>query len=279
MGAADPGGRPVYYAAIPTRSFAMVRTLLACSAIALAFTAHADVTIKTTSTGKGFGISGSTTGTTYIKGLKMRTDTTAGSKNLSTIFDVDAQKMYILDAEDKEAKVWDMAAFASELSATVSPEGTQASMTPNGQTRTISGQNTEGYDINIVVPTKVAGMDMIIRLTGTTWIAKQVPGGADYAGFYQGAADKGWIFSDPRAAQGAPGQARAMAQMYTEFARTGGVPYETVMDIKPEGGGAMGGIMAKVGGMQTTTTTDSVDTAPLADDLFQVPADYKIKQQ
>ena len=107
----------------------MVRTLLACSAIALAFTAHADVTIKTTSTGKGFGISGSTTGTTYIKGLKMRTDTTAGNKNLSTIFDVDAQKMYILDVEDKEAKVWDMAAFASELSATVSPEGTQASMT------------------------------------------------------------------------------------------------------------------------------------------------------
>jgi hypothetical protein len=38
-------------------------------------------------------------------------------------------------------------------------------------------------------------------------------------------------------------------------------------------------MMAKVGGMQTTTTTDSVDTAPLADDLFQVPADYKIKQQ
>jgi len=258
----------------------MTRTTLATALmLALGSAAHADVTIKTTSTGKGFGISGSTTSTTYIKGLKMRADTTAGNKHLSTIFDVDAQKMYILDVEDKEAKVWDMAAFASQLSASVSPEGTQASMTPNGQTKTVSGQNTEGYDINIVVPTKVAGMDMIIRLTGTTWIAKAVPGSADYSGFYQGAADKGWIFSDPRAAEGAPGQARAMAQMYTEFARTGGIPYETLMDIKPEGGGAMGGLMAKVGGMQTTTTTDSVETAPLADDLFQVPADYKIKQQ
>ncbi len=258
----------------------MTRRMLAAT-LALIFcsSAHADVTIKTTSTGKGFGISGSTTSTTYIKGLKMRGDTTAGKKNLSTIFDVDAQKMYILDVEDKEAKVWDMAAFASKLSATVSPEGMQASMTPNGQTKTVSGQNTEGYDINIVVPTVVAGMEMTIRLTGTTWIAKGAPGSADYSGFYQGAAEKGWIFSDPRAAEGAPGQARAMAQMYTEFARTGGIPYETLMDVKPEGGGAMGGLMAKVGGMQTTTTTDSVDTGPLADDLFRVPADYKIKQQ
>lgn len=258
----------------------MTRRMLAIAlALVLCSAAHADVTIKSTSTGKGFGISGSTTSTTYIKGLKMRADTTAGKKNLTTIFDVDAQKMYILDAEDKEAKAWDMAAFASQLSATVSPEGTQASLTPNGQTKTISGQNTEGYDINIAVPTTVAGMEMTIRLTGTTWIAKGAPGGADYSGFYQGAADKGWIFADPRAAQGAPGQAKAMAQMYTEFAKIGGIPYETEMNIKPEGGGAMGGLMAKVGGMQTTTTTDSVETGPLADDVFQVPADYKIKQQ
>ena len=255
------------------------RSLVAALALVLCSAAHADVTIKTTATGKGFGISGSTKSTTYIKGLRMRTDTTAGNKNLATIFDVDAQKMYVLDVDDKEAKVWDMAAFASELSTTIAPEGMQASMKPNGQSKAISGQNTDGYDIEIVVPTTVGGMAMTMHLTGTTWIAKGAPGGADYSAFYQGAADKGWIFSDPRQAQGAPGQAKAMAQMYSEFAKTGGIPYETLMDIKPEGGGAMGGLMAKVGGMQTTTTTDSVETGPLADDLFQVPADYKIKQQ
>ena len=258
----------------------MIRmSLIACATVAIAFPALADVTIKATATGKGFGISGSTPSTTYIKGLKMRSDATAGKKSISTIFDVDAQKMYILNVEDKEAQVWDMAAFASQLSSTVSAEGMQASMKPNGQARTIAGQNTDGYDIEIVVPATVAGMQMTMRLTGTSWIAKGAPGGAEYSAFYQGAAEKGWIFSDPRAAQGAPGQAKAMAQMYTEFAKTGGIPYETVMNIKPEGGGAMGGLMAKVGGMQTTTTTDSVEVGPLADDLFQVPADYKVKQQ
>jgi hypothetical protein len=222
----------------------MNRILIAACAAALAFAAGADVTLKTTSTGKGFGISGSTTSTTYIKGLKMRTDATAGKKNISTIFDVDAQKMYVLDAKDKEAQAWDMAAFASQLSSTVSAEGMQASMKPNGQAKTIGGQNTDGYDIDIVVPTNVGGMQMTIHMTGTSWIAKGAPGSAEYAAFYQGAAEKGWIFSDPRAAQGSPGQAKAMAQMYTEFARIGGLPYETVMNIKPEGGGAMGGLMA-----------------------------------
>lgn len=257
----------------------MTRATLACSAVLLAFAAQADVTLKTTATGKGFGISGSTATTTYIKGLKMRSDTTGGKKQLSTIFDVDAQKMYILDVEDKKAKVWDMAAFATQLSSHVAPEGMKASMKANGQTKTVSGQNTDGYDIEIVVPTTVGGMEMTMHLNGTTWIAKGAPGSADYAAFYQGAADKGWIFSDPRAAEGSPGQAKAMAQMYTEFAKIGGLPLETVMNIKPEGGGAMGGLMAKVGGMQTTTTTDSVETGALADDLFQVPADYKVEQQ
>src|SRR5687768_5355837 len=248
--------------AFPTGSPVMTRLLLvACASVAITFAAYADVTIKATATGKGFGISGSTASTTYIKGLKMRSDATAGKKNISTIFDVDAQKMYILNVDDKEAQVWDMAAFSSKLSSTVSADGMQASMKPNGQTRT------------------VAGKKMTMRLTGTSWIAKGAPGGADYSAFYQGAAEKGWIFSDPRAAEGSPGQAKAMAQMYTEFAKTGGIPYETVMNIKPEGGGAMGGLMAKVGGMQTTTTTDSVEVGPLADDLFQVPADYKVKQQ
>ena len=258
----------------------MNRTMLAAfSAAAFALSAQADVTMKTSMTGKGFGISGSTSATTYIKGLKMRTDTVAGKKNLSTIFDVEAQKMYILDVDKKEANAWDMAAFAEQLSTTVAPQGMQASLKPNGQTKSVAGQNTEGYDIDIVVPTTVGGMQMTMRLAGTTWIAKGAPGSAEYAAFYQGAAEKGWIFSDPRAAQGSPGQAKAMAQMYTEFAKIGGLPYETQMDIKAEGGGAMGGLMSKFGGMQTTTTTESVDTGALGDELFQVPADYKVKQQ
>ena len=136
--------------------------------------------------------------------------------------------------------------------------------------------------MKIVVPATIGGpggLPVTMLLSGVSWIARGVPGAAEYAAFYSGAAEKGWIFSDPRAAQGAPGQAKAMAQMYAEFARIGGLPYESQMDIKAEGEGPVAALMAKMGGVSTTTTIDSVDTAPLDDSLFQVPADYTLKER
>ena len=84
-------------------------------ALGLALPAAADVTLKMTTGGKGMGISGKASGTTYIKGNKMRTDLQMGDKIQSTIFDLDAQKMYVFDSKKKEADVWDMAAFGAEI--------------------------------------------------------------------------------------------------------------------------------------------------------------------
>jgi hypothetical protein len=260
----------------------MTRFLVAAALVAALFSpARADVTIKSTATGKGLGMSGTTTSVTYIKGLKMRTEATSGSKSAVTIFDVDAQKMYVLDDRKKKADVWDMGAFSQQISQAVAVDGVQASMKANGQTKTVAGHNADGYDVNITVPATIGGaggMEITMLLTGVSWIAKGAPGSADYSAFYQGAADKGWIFSDPRAAEASPGQAKAIAQMYAEFAKIGGIPYETEMNIKAEGEGMIAAMMAKMGNISTTTTTDSVDTAPIADSVFQVPADYELKQ-
>jgi hypothetical protein len=261
----------------------MTRTIpIALLALVFCAPASADVTIKSTGTGKGLGMSGTTTSTTYIKGQKMRVDNVLGNKATTTIFDVENQKMYLLDPKKKEVDSWDMAAFSQELSQAVSVDGMQAAMRPNGQTKSVAGHETEGYDMDIVVPATIggaSGMKVTILLTGVAWIAKGVPGTEEFATFYNGAAEKGFIFSDPRAARASPGQARAMAQMHAEFARIGGVPYESQMNIKAQGEGMMGSMMAKMGGMSTTTTTDSVEVGPLADDLFQPPADYKVKVQ
>src|SRR6266511_1931608 len=123
-----------------------VAALLACG---LAAPAHADVTLKQTTTGKGMGMSGKTNGVTYIKGNKMRSDVVMGDKTQTTIFDIDAQKMYIFDSKKKEADVWDMAAFASEISKSVDMSNTKASIKPNGQTKQISGQAASGYDMEV----------------------------------------------------------------------------------------------------------------------------------
>jgi hypothetical protein len=245
---------------------------------AFAWPAGADVTLKQTTTGTGMGMSGTMPGTTYIKGLKMRTETVLGDTTRVTIFDVDAQKMYSFDTKKKEADVWDMQAFAAEMSKNVNTAAMTSSLTPHGQSKSIAGQTASGYDMEVTAPSQLGegGPKMTVRLTGPMWVVKDAPGSRDFLVFYRAAVDKGWIFSDPRAAKGSPGQAKAMAQMYKQLAETGGLPYETEMQIKMDGEGPMAAMMAKMGGMSATTTVQSVATEPLADDLFAPPAGYKL---
>jgi hypothetical protein len=250
--------------------------------LGLALPAHADVTLKQTTGGKGMGISGSASGVTYIKGGKMRSDVVTGDKTQTTIFDVDAQKMYVFDSKKKEADVWDMATFGAELSKTVDMSGAKTSVKPNGQTKQIGGHSAAGYDMEVSMLSAMGGskdMTMTVTLSGPVWIVKNAPGSADYARFYKTAAEKGWIFSDPRGAKAQPGQAKAMAEMYTQMAEIGGIPYETNVQIKMSGSGPMAAILSRMGNVTMTSTVDSVEVGPLADTLFAPPAGYKLNQK
>src|SRR5258705_8520481 len=125
----------------------LATTLLAA---VIAAPAYADVTLKQKVNGKGMGMAAATTGATFIKGHKMRSDVQLGDKVQTTIFDLDAQKMYVFDSKKKEADVWDMAAFAAELSKSVDTQSMKVSLKPNGQL--IAGASAAGYDLEITVP-------------------------------------------------------------------------------------------------------------------------------
>src|SRR5262245_37729400 len=87
--------------------------------LASAVPSIADVTIKQTMTGSRMGRNGSGAVTTYIKGMKMRSESVLGDTTHVTIFDVEHQKMYSFDTTDKEADVWDMQTFGAEISKSV----------------------------------------------------------------------------------------------------------------------------------------------------------------
>jgi hypothetical protein len=253
--------------------------------LGLAAPAFADLTIKQTTSGKGLGFGGKSSGTTFIKGSRMRSDVVDGDKTLSMIFDLDAQKMYSFDSKKKEADVWDMAVFSKEMAKSVDTSKMKVSLTPNGQTKTIAGQTATGYMLEISMPAALGGsneLGMVATLSGPAWIVKGAPGTADYLAFYKAAAEKGWIFSDPNAAKASPGQARAMTEMYRQLAEAGGVAYENDIQIKmgvASGGNPIGGLLGRLGTVTMTTTVTGVDTGALADDLFAPPAGYKLKER
>jgi hypothetical protein len=259
----------------------MMRSLLVALLTLAAVPAFADVTVKSTGTGKGMGMSADMVITTYIKGNKMRTDTVTGDTTRTMIFDVDAQRLYSFDSKKKEADAWDMQAFGANMKDSVDTSQMKASIKPNGQTKQIAGKAATGYDMELSMPATMGGKDgmkMTVIVSGPAWIVKGAPGTTEYMNFYKGAVEKGWIFSDPRGAKGNPGQAKAQAEMFKQLAATGGIPYEQVTNIKMSGDGPMGTMLAKMNISMTQTVT-SVDTAALGADLFAVPAGYKIKEQ
>jgi len=241
----------------------------------------ADVTIKQSVDGKMLAFSGKGTSTTYIKGNRMRTETTMGDRTHSMIFDVDAQKIYVFDSRKKEADVWDMAAFRQQMEKSVDLAGASGSIKANGQSKTIAGQTASGYDMVMSMKSAMAGsqdLNMTVTLQGPVWIVKGAPGSADFSRFYKAAAEKGFIFGDPNAAKAQPGPAKAIAEMYKQFAAIGGIPYESRTEIKMSGEGPMA-MVARMGNMTMTSVVESVDTAALADDLFAPPAGYKLNMK
>lgn len=250
--------------------------------VALAAPAYADVTVKANVAGKGMGMQGNTQTVTYIKGSKMRTEMTNGDTTRVSIFDLDAQKMYSFDTKKKEADSYDIQRMASDMQKSVQINDMKVSLKPNGKNKDILGKSATGYDMEISLPATMGGengIKMTVTLFGPMWIVKGGPGSADYMNFYKSAVEKGWFFSDPRAAKAQPGQAKAMAEMYRQMAEAGGIAYEQEMNIKMSGDGPMAGMFAKMGNISMATTVTSVDTATLAADLFAVPAGYKIKEQ
>ena len=240
----------------------MTRAALAfVLAVGFAAPAVADVTITQTTSGKGLGMSGTTTGTTYIKGAKMRTDLVTGDTTRSTVFDLDAQKMYSFDSKKKEADVYDLGVLQAEMAKGTDVANMKATITPNGQTKSIGGKTATGYDMAISVPAALGGakeMSITVNLTGPVWIVKGGPGSADWVTFYKQAATKGFLFGDPRAAKASPGQARAMVEMYRQMAELGGIAYGTQTEIKIDGSGPMAAIMAKMGGVTASSSVTEV---------------------
>jgi hypothetical protein len=257
----------------------MMRPFVLALALAVASPAAADVTITMTTGGKGMGLSAKSAGTTYIKGNRLRTDLQVGDKIQTTIFDLDTQKMYSFESKKKEADVFDMAAFSADVAKSVDVSGMKATITPNGKTKPFGSLTGTGYDLEVVVPFAFGGNKeqmMTVTMTGPIWVVKNAPGTADYVRFYRTAAERGWIFGDPRAAKAQPGNARAQSEMYRKFAELGGVVYEMDVQMKMGGGGMLGGVMARMGNVSMQTLVESAEAGTLADDLFAPPAGYKL---
>lgn len=260
----------------------MTRVAAAVLAFILAAApAFADVTVKYTTSGKGMmGMAGNIETTTSIKGNKMRSEAVVAGNQSITIMDLDKQQMITLNPKKKEAEVLDLATFNAELADKVGTANATASVKATGETKQLLGVACKGYAVDISMPmTMGEGMTMTMSMGGPMFLAVGAPGSKDFSAFYKAAAQKGFFFTNAQQAKAQPAQAKGMAEMYKAMADLDGVLYEQVMDIKIQGEGPMAAMMSKMGSQSMTVTATSVSTDALAEELFAIPAGYKVKNR
>jgi hypothetical protein len=240
----------------------------------IAATAAADVTLKTKTGGKMMTMSLDGTGVQYIKGSRMRQDQSNAMAQMSTIIDINAQQMIVLNHANKEAEVYDFRTVSAAMSK-VPMTDMKARVTPKGQTRQIAGSSCTVHDIDVTVPFDMGGEKLTFLISGPACLAKNHPGAGEMAAFFKLASEKGLFFGDPRAAKVQPAQAKGMMALYKEMSALG-VPLSQEINVTFQGEGQMAAMMGKMGASTMTYEVVSASTDPVPDSTFEIPAGYKV---
>src|SRR5688572_19231118 len=124
------------------------KILLSVLLTTAAASAHADVTINTTTSGKAAFINLGGDGVTQIKGTRQRSDQMVGGKAQSLILDIDGRRFVDLDAKGKKATVTPLASIADELQK-VGVGTMNATLTKTAQTKQIAGFPCTVHDIKL----------------------------------------------------------------------------------------------------------------------------------
>jgi hypothetical protein len=266
------------------RGIVIVAALAWCSA---PLAADVRVTSTTTIEGAVAGMMGGLVPSmvTHIRGSKARTDIVVGNQKMSTIIDVEAKQVTVLNATEMTAKVMSGDALPGLKPGMAMPK-IDASLKPTGQSKMVGDAQCQEHALTMTMsmsemagsanmPPEAASVmkDMRIKVNGSMWIAKSGPGVAEYAAF-QALSAKSSMNALMRAMPGMGGG--GLDRFMESFSTAGGLPYLTEMNMTIEGGGDMAAMMKQLGDMKLTSRVTEVSTAPLADDLFTIPANYKI---
>ena len=217
--------------------------------------------------------------TMRIKGMKARTDVETYGHTVTAITDVETQQVLMLRTGSNIAQV-------------TTPESVRAGgpwQTPHvgvslrltGRSRMINGVSCDEHAFTMrmdmasvsnphVPPEALKGVSM--RMNGSIWIGRPVPGAAEWMAF-----NKAALHSNLLSAVTGVASEPWMDKLH-EVSAAAGIPYLTEMTTRYEGSGPMMDIVKGMGDTKMVQKV-TVSTAPIAADLFELPAGYTLEKR
>jgi hypothetical protein len=222
--------------------------------------------------------------TTRIKGMRSRIEVEAPPVSVVTITDLPGKQVIVLRPEQKTATIAAVPAAAVDRPA-AAPGAIDASMKPTGKSQVIDGVKCDEYAFSTsldmsamtgsAMPPEAAAMmqGMKVAMTGSMWVAKDVPGAQEYVAFQKALASSDMA----AAAAGASGiKVPGMDRIMKAMGSADGMTYLLEMTMTVDGSGQLAEMMKQMGAMKITTRTTSVKSDTVSDDLFKVPEGYTI---
>ena len=191
------------------------------------------------------------------------------------IYDAAAARLVILDREKKEATIYDAVKAAAEVEKKLPVQRITGELTPTRNTKTLLGVTCEEYAFVLKAPITD---DVLIVRSGTAWVARQGAGVDDYLAFFR-AADTVLTASSVDTPSAALAIDRTETELYRRVAALGGIPYAIDMKLDVEGRGLTASLMRKAVTASRVVTTTSVETTPIGDELFAIPAGWTTRQK
>lgn len=273
------------------RWFATLVVFALCTAVV-----RADVTIVQTTTVEG-GMAAMAPGgipsptiTVRVKGLRSRTEVDAGPVSAITIADLTAKQVIVLRPDQKTATIAIAPTVPPAPAAGTPPVppmtlAVDGSVKPSGKSQVIDGIKCDEYvftttmDLSAMtgaqMPPEAAAMMQGVKMVmaGSMWVAKEVPGAAEYAAYQKASASSDMSVASAKASGvNIPG----MEKLVKAMGSVDGMAYMTEMTMTVEGTGQVADMMKQMGAMKITTRTTSIKADALSDDLFKVPEGYTI---
>lgn len=259
--------------------------LAACTAVV-----RADVTIQQTTSVEGgpaamAGAAAMPKTTTRIKGMKQRTDIDVAGQSISTIVDLTTKQVAILMHAQKSVRI--VTGSPDEVRPQIELPKLESTLEPTGHSQVIDGVQCDEYAFSTSMdmssmgggaaqmpPEAVAMMQgATMKMKGSLWVAKSVPGAGEYAAFVS-AASKANLTSLVSGA--VAGNNSSMERMMNAMAKLNGLAYMTDMTMTVEGTGQFVDMMKQMGDMHITTKVSSISTDPIDDAIFVIPSDYTV---
>lgn len=236
--------------------------------------------------------------TMRVKGSRARMDIDMMGQKMSNIIDIAAKQITMLMHAQKTAQVMDAQQLVSRMPSAEQMPKMDGKIEPTGQTQEINGQRCSEfrYSVSLDMSNVAANFgaaggtaqmpaganemfkDLKMIMSGSLWVSKEGPGVAEYLAFTK-EAQQNLISLSPFGRGAGLGGAPGMEDMMRVFSQVDGLTHLAEVEMTFEGNNPMVDMMKSMGTMKMTTRVVELSTQPLADDLFQVPADYTVTKQ